>query len=63
MRILRFTREKKELVFKGTRIDERPDFPAELTKKRRCVDTVEQRLRERNLKIVSLVPVPAEGHC
>lgn len=50
VRILRLAREKKELVFKGTRIYIYPDFSAELTKKRRCFHTVKRRLCELNLK-------------
>lgn len=48
VRIFRLAREKKELVFKGTRIY--PDFNAELTQKCRCFDTVKRTLRELNFK-------------
>ncbi|RXN23943.1 LINE-1 type transposase domain-containing 1 [Labeo rohita] len=50
IKILRLAREKKELVFKGTRIDIYPDFSAEPLKRRRTFDKVKRRLRELNLK-------------
>ncbi len=50
VKILRLAREKKELVFKGTRIYIYPDFSVELLKMRRSFDKVKRRLRELNLK-------------
>lgn len=56
IKILRLAREKKELVYMGTRIHIYPDYSAELLKKRRQFDSIKKKLRESDTKYSLLYP-------
>ena len=56
VKILRLAREKKELLFNGSRVLIFPDYSAELARRRRAFDPVKRRLRERSLKFALRYP-------
>lgn len=54
--ILRLAKEKKELLFQGSRIYIFPDFSADLTKRRREFDAVKNKFREMDIKYSMMYP-------
>lgn len=56
VKILGLAREKKDLIFHGSRIMIYPDFSADLTKKRRGYDEVKKRLRAAGMSYSLLYP-------
>lgn len=56
VKILRLAREKKDLLYKGTRVHIYPDFSAGLIKKRRQFDDVKKKLRAVDIKYSLLYP-------
>ncbi|KAK7904168.1 hypothetical protein WMY93_016775 [Mugilogobius chulae] len=62
MKIIRLAREKKALLYEGTRIHIYPDFSAGVLQKRRQFDSVKKRLRELNISYALLYPAVLRIH-
>lgn len=56
LKILRFAREKNELVYKGSRVHIYPDFSAGVMEKRRLFNPIKKRLRDLGIKYALLYP-------
>ncbi|CAM4718188.1 unnamed protein product [Leuciscus chuanchicus] len=62
LKILRLAREKKELMYQGSRVFIYPDFSYGLTQKRRLFDPVKKKLREMGIRYALLYPSTLRIH-
>ncbi|KAK7884696.1 hypothetical protein WMY93_027819 [Mugilogobius chulae] len=62
LKVLRLSRDKKELMYKGTRVHIYPDFSAGLMEKRRLFNPIKKQLRDKNIEYALLYPATLRVH-
>uniref|UniRef100_A0A3P9LBD1 L1 transposable element RRM domain-containing protein n=1 Tax=Oryzias latipes TaxID=8090 RepID=A0A3P9LBD1_ORYLA len=62
LNILRLSRNKKELLFKGNRVHIYPDFSAGLMEKRRLFPTVKKKFRDMDIEYAMQYPATLRVH-